>query len=95
VSYNKKDKDMVSVRLDTNIENQLNYFASEQHISKSKVIKDSLIYYFDMLKKKEIKQTPYELGSVLFGKYSSGKKNLSVTYKQKLKDKINAKNDNR
>ncbi|HIP11412.1 MAG TPA: CopG family transcriptional regulator [Arcobacter sp.] len=86
---------MVSVRLDTNVESQLNHFATQQHISKSKVIKDSLIYYFDMLNKKEIKQTPYELGSALFGKYSSGEENLSVTYKQKLKDKINAKNDNR
>ena len=86
---------MVSVRLDTSVESQLNYFANKQHISKSKVIKDSLIYYFDMLNKKEIKQTPYELGSTLFGRYSSEQENLSVTYKQKLKNKLNAKNNNR
>ena len=32
-----------------------------------------------------------KLNISLFGKYSSGNKNLSTTYKQKLKDKINKK----
>jgi len=45
-----------------------------------------------MLKKESKEKTPYELGSELFGKYASGKSDLSTTYKQKLKEKINAKN---
>ena len=41
---------MISVRLDEKIKNQLNFIAQQNHISKSKVIKDALVYYFDMLK---------------------------------------------
>ena len=39
--------------------------------------------------KNENEKSPYELG-MSFGKYSSGRDDLS-TYKQKPKDKINAK----
>ena len=86
---------MLSVRLDKNIEKQLNYIVLENHTTKSKVIKDALIHYFDMLKKEKEKKTPFELGSELFGKYSSGRDDLSSTYKKRLKNKINAKNNNR
>ena len=86
---------MISVRLDNTIENKLNFLSQEQKISKSQIIKDSLTYYFDMLKKQTKEKSSYDLGSELFGKYSSGKQNLSTTYKQKLNDKINAKNNNR
>ena len=84
---------MISVRLDEKIKNQLNFIAQQNHISKSKVIKDALVYYFDMLKKESDEKSAYELGSEFFGKYSSGRDDLSTTYKEKLKDKINAKNN--
>ena len=42
---------MISVRLDEKIKNQLDFIAQQNHIPKSKVIKDALVYYFDMLKK--------------------------------------------
>ena len=86
---------MLSVRLDNTLENQLNYLAQEQQVSKSKIIKDSLLYYFDILKTKNKQKTAYELGSELFGKYSSKQTDLSTTYKQKLRDKLNAKNSHR
>ena len=86
---------MLSVRLDNSLENQLNFLAKEQQISKSQIIKDSLKYYFDMLKQKNKQKSAYELGSELYGRYSSGKNDLSITYKQRLKDKINAKNSHR
>ena len=84
---------MISVRLDENIENQLNTLAQQKDTSKSKVIKEALVYYFDMLKNENEQKSAYELGSELFGKYSSGRDDLSTTYKQKIKDKINAKNN--
>ena len=84
---------MISVRLDESIENQLNTLAQQKDTSKSKVIKEALVYYFDMLKKESMQKSAYELGSELFGKYSSGRYDLSTTYKQKIKDKINAKNN--
>ena len=46
-----------------------------------------------MLKNENEQKSAYELGSEFFGKYSSGRADLSTTYKQKLKDKINAKNN--
>ncbi len=86
---------MLSVRLDNNIENQLNFLSQDRNISKSQIIKDSLTYYFDMIKKESKQKSSYELGIDLFGRYSSGSSDLSTTYKQKLKDKINAKNNHR
>jgi len=84
---------MISVRLDEKIENQLDLISNQKHIPKSKVIKDALVYYFDMLKKESEHKSAYELGSEFFGKYSSGRDDLSTTYKQKIKEKINAKNN--
>jgi hypothetical protein len=86
---------MLSVRLDSSLENQLNLLAQEKSVSKSQIIKDSLTYYFDMLKSKNRQKSAYELGENLFGKYGSGKSDLSTTYKQKLKEKIYAKNSHR
>ncbi len=86
---------MISVRLDTTIENQLQHLAIERQIPKSKIIKDALVYYFDMLKEESKQKSPYELGSDFFGKYASGRDDLSSTYKQKLKEKISAKNTHR
>jgi len=86
---------MLSVRLDNSTENQLNFLAQQREISKSKIIKDALLYYFDMIKKESKEKTSYALGSEFFGKYSSGDGDLSTTYKQKIKDKINAKNSHR
>jgi len=86
---------MLSVRLDSTLENQLNFLANEKNISKSQIIKDSLAYYFNMLNTKTKQKSSYELGSELFGKYSSNQCDLSTTYKQRLKDKLYAKNNHR
>ena len=83
---------MLSVRLEDAIENQLNFVAQQKHLPKSKIIKEALLHYFEMLKRETKQKTPYELGSELFGQYESGKGNLSTTYKQKLHDKLHAKN---
>ena len=84
---------MLSVRLDDNMENKINFLSKEKNISKSQIIKDSLVYYFDMLQDETKQKSSFELGFDLFGKYSSGKEDLSTTYKQRLKEKINAKNN--
>jgi len=83
---------MLTVRLDHCIENQLNFVAQQKHVPKSKIIKEALLHYFDMLKREKKEKTAYELGSELFGRYESGKGDLSTTYKQKLSDKLHAKN---
>lgn len=86
---------MLTVRLDHVTEKQLNFLAQEQHLTKSTIVKEALVHYFDMLKNKAPQKTPYELGSEFFGKYESGRGDLSSTYKQKLKEKIDVKNSRR
>ncbi len=83
---------MVAVRLEDQIENRLDYFAKRQSMTKSAVIKEALMQYFDSL---EQQKSPYELGKKLFGQVGSGDGTLSKTYKSKLKDKIRAKNSHR
>lgn len=82
---------MVSIRLDDSLQKEINALSEKNNITKSRVIKDALLHYFDMLKKEK---TPYELGAQLFGKYSSKRDDLSTTYKQKIKEKISAKSHN-
>jgi len=67
---------MLSVRLDHHIENQLNFIAQQKHLPKSKIIKEALLHYFEMLKHESKQKTAYELGSELFGKFGRGKGNL-------------------
>ena len=52
------------------------------------VMKKALEPFF---KKEKSAQTPYELGTDLFGKTGSGKKDLSTTYKKQVKQKLHAK----
>lgn len=93
VIQKRKGPNMISIRLDTSLESELNFFSDHMHLSKSQIIKDSLMLYFEMLKKETAQKTPYELGSELFGKYASGRSDLSSIYKEKLKEKLHAKNN--
>jgi predicted DNA-binding protein len=79
---------MVAVRLPENMERKLETYAKTLHKTKTEIVKEALAKYF---KSYEQKRSAYELGENLFGKYKSGKDNLSTTYKQQLKDKIRAK----
>ena len=81
---------MTTVRLPIEIETKLTIFAEKRHKSKSEVIKEALTNLFY---KEEIEKDSYEIGEEYFGKYGSGDGTLSVSYKQKLKDKIHAKTD--
>ena len=79
---------MIAVRLPEKMEKQLNNYAKQCNKTKTDVVKEALTLYF---KNKEKRKTAYEAGASLFGKYSSGRNDLSTTYKQKLKEKIRAK----
>lgn len=79
---------MTTVRLPIEIEQKLEAISQEKHKSKSEIIKEALekLFYFE-----ESQKNSYELGIEFFGKFGSGEGNLSVTYKEKIKDKIHAK----
>jgi hypothetical protein len=66
----------------------LEILARKKHKSKTDLIREALEKLFIQ---EESEKDSYELGEEYFGKYGSGDGSLSITYKDKLKDKINAK----
>lgn len=80
---------MLTLRLDTELENKINNTANIMNISKSELIRKSVNTFI-----KNIEQpTPWELGKNIFGKYSSDKNNNAENRKVLIKEKILAKND--
>ena len=79
---------MTTVRLPVEYEQRLNFLSTVKKKNKSDLIKEALDMLFH---NEEMEIESYELGKEYFGKYGSGNSNLSVSYKQKIKEKINAK----
>ncbi len=79
---------MLNVRLDKDTEKKLKDYSDMHNQSKSSVVKEALAHYFT---KDEAAQSPFFLGSDLFGAAGSGDSQASVTYKSKLKQKLNEK----
>ncbi len=80
---------MISVRLDSSLEHQLNHFIKEYNMTKTQVIREALSSFFDA--HTTPKQTPYELGKDLFGLDGSGRSDLSTTYKKRIKEQLRLK----
>ncbi len=78
---------MITLRLDPNLENEINITAKNLGLTKSELIRKSILEYLDRLEG----PTAWEAGKDFFGKYSSGSSNLSVDRKIILKEKIRAK----
>jgi hypothetical protein len=81
---------MTTARLPDELEKRLETASKARHKAKSLMVKEALVQYLDMV---EDEKTSYELGLPYFGKYGSGAKggDLSVTYKQRMKENIGAK----
>ena len=78
---------MITVRLDPVLENRLNEVAQQLNISKSELVRKSIIEFIDKIDQ----PTAWELGKDLFGKHSSGQGELSINRKALLKKKLGAK----
>lgn len=78
---------MITLRLDPKLEQVVNNTAKTLGLTKSELIRKSLVEYIAKL------STPnaWEAGQDLFGNYSSGKGNLSAQRKELLKARIQAK----
>lgn len=79
---------MLAVRLTDTLEKELITYAKINNQTKTDVVKEALVLYFNT--KKSQKKSAYELGKDLFGRYESGKNDLSTTYKKRLKEKLRA-----
>ncbi len=78
-------KKMITIKLKPEVEKMLEVTAKQFGITKSELVRRSIEEY---LKKIKPKPSPWELGKDLFGKYSSGKGNLSKNRKNILKQKL-------
>ncbi len=78
---------MITLRLDPELEKTINNTANRLGLSKSELIRKSVTEYIKQLEK----PSPWELGHDMFGRYASGKGNLSKDRKALLKEKISAK----
>jgi len=79
---------MTTVRLNKELEDQVEAIAETEQITKSDVIKEALVHYCNTYYSDK---TPYELGENLFGQYGSGRKDGSTNYKNSIKKIIHEK----
>lgn len=78
---------MITLRLDSELEQNINNVAQQMGVTKSELIRKSITSFL-----KQVEQpSPWELGNGLFGKYASGNNHLSRDRKSLIKDKISAK----
>ena len=78
---------MITLRLDPKLDHIVSNAAKNLGLTKSELVRKSLIEYIGKLDK----QNAWEAGQDLFGRYASGKENLSSKRKDILKEKIKAK----
>ena len=79
---------VTTARLPIDTRNKLIVLARLKGKTKSDIIKESLDKYYEA-EAGEIDS--YTLGLPYFGKYSSGEGDLSTTYKQRIKEKLRAR----
>jgi predicted DNA-binding protein len=77
---------MFSVRFDDELNKKIQALAERTRASKSEIVREALTEYFEA---REAEEKPYDLGQDLFGRFGSGKGDLSTTYKKRIKEKLN------
>ncbi len=78
---------MLTLRLDPQMEQNLTNAAKKLGLTRSELVRQSIQEYLKNISR----QTPWDLGSDLFGKYSSGLTDLSARRKEIIKEKIRGK----
>ncbi len=78
---------MITLRLDEKLEQDINTTANNLGLTKSELIRRSIHEYLGKLER----PGAWETGEDLFGKYSSGRGNLSTERKELVKARIRAK----
>lgn len=81
---------MISLRLPTDLEEKLTEISVAKKKTKTYILRESLEMY---LRFQEPVATPYELGKKYFGKYSSGRTDNSVNFKERIREKIRKKHN--
>ena len=85
-----KQKDVITTaRLPQELRSKLDYLAARKNVTKSQIIIEALEMYYQQEDEEPIDS--YKLGLPFFGKYNLGPGDLSVTYKERLKEIIRKK----
>ena len=79
---------MLTVRLPSNLESEIDKLAAIEKRTKSDIIREAIQEYIDTRQKND---SSYTLGKDLFGKVSSGESDRSKTYRKRVKDKLSEK----
>lgn len=79
---------MITVRLNEHLERTLKSLAEKEGLTKSALIRHCLE---EFVTRKQIEDSPWNIGKDLFGKYGSGQGDLSIHRKQIVRAKIHAK----
>jgi Ribbon-helix-helix protein, copG family len=77
----------ISIRLDENLERELELAAATKGVSKSTLVRQCLAEY---LLRNKPKKAAWELGKELFGQVGSGRSDLSRNRKRIVREKIHA-----
>lgn len=77
---------MITLRLDQQLEQEIQNAASMLGVTKSEFIRKSITAYLAA----QNAPTPWDIGESLFGRHASGKDNLSTDRKALIKAKIQA-----
>ncbi|MCL2793348.1 MAG: ribbon-helix-helix domain-containing protein [Spirochaetaceae bacterium] len=83
-----KNEVITTARLPKETRNKLIILAKYKNKTKSEIIIEALEMYYE---KEENRPDSYTLGLPYFGKYSLGDGDLSTTYKQRIKEKLRAR----
>ena len=79
---------ITTARLPSETRIKLNALSRVKGKTKSEIIKESIDFYYDH---EENQIDSFTLGEPYFGKYSLGEGDLSTTYKQRIKEKLRAR----
>jgi predicted DNA-binding protein len=79
---------ITTARLPLDTRNKLLVLSRTKHKTKSDIIKESLDMYYAQA---EAEIDSFTLGEPYFGKYSSGESDLSTTYKERIREKLRAR----
>jgi RHH-type rel operon transcriptional repressor/antitoxin RelB len=83
---------LVSIRLDNQMAKELTQAARASGVSKSELVRRSLSQYIALRK---MDNRAWEVGKDLFGKYGSGRSDLSMNSERIAREKIHAKKGRR
>ena len=81
---------MTTARLPVDTRNKLIALSKRKGITLSEIVRESVEMYCTQ-EEKEYGLDSYTLGLPYFGKYNLGDGDLSVTYKQRIKEKLRAR----